>query len=124
MSENIKSLTLKGLFWNTLDRVGFQLVTTLVGIITSRILLVSDFAVIAVLNIFSVLATSIIDSGLATSLVRTKIVDDKDYSSMFVFNLVVSSLIYMGLFIAAPHIEHFYDIAGLALYARVLFLSL
>lgn len=124
MSENIKSLTLKGLFWNALDRVGFQLVTTLVGIITARILLESDFAVIGVLSIFSVVATSIVDSGLATSLVRSKVVEDKDYSSMFVFNLIVSGFLYLALFITAPYIERFYAIDGLALYARTLFLQL
>ncbi|MDR2285442.1 MAG: lipopolysaccharide biosynthesis protein [Sphingobacterium sp.] len=124
MSENIKNLTLKGLFWNALDRVGFQLVTTLVGIITARVLSVSDFAVIGVLSIFSVIATSIVDSGLATSLVRSKVVEDKDYSSMFVFNLAVSTIIYLALFIAAPYIEEFYGIDNLALYARVLFLQL
>ncbi|ERJ57794.1 lipopolysaccharide biosynthesis protein [Sphingobacterium paucimobilis] len=124
MSENIKSLTLKGLFWNALDRVGFQLVITVVGIITARVLSVSDFAVMAVLGIFSVIATSIVDSGLATSLVRSKVVTDKDYSSMFVFNLVVSAVIYLVLFIAAPYLEKFYGIEQLALYARVLFLQL
>ncbi|HMR18625.1 MAG TPA: oligosaccharide flippase family protein, partial [Sphingobacterium sp.] len=51
-------------------------------------------------------------------------VNDKDYSSMFVFNLAVSTVLYLALFISAPFIETYYGISGLALYARVLFLQL
>jgi len=124
MSDNAKHLTLKGLFWNAIDRFGNQAIVTLVGIVMARILSVEDFAVLAVLAIFSTVATSLIDSGLATSLIRSKHVDEKDYSSMFVFNLGISSIIYLILFLSAPSIEKFYEIEDLALYARVLFLQL
>src|SRR5690606_34290149 len=124
MSQNTKSLTINGLFWNTLDRFGNQAIVTIVAIITARILIPEDFAVIASLTIFSTIATAIVDSGLATSLVRSKVVLDEDYSSMFVFNLVISAGIYFILFFVAPYIEKFNQIAGLTLYARVLFLQI
>lgn len=124
MSENAKKLTLKGLFWNAADRFGYQIIVTLVGVIMARILPVSDFSVIAVLTIFSTVATSFVDSGLATSLVRTKEVTSSDYSSMFVFNLFSSLLLYLILFCLAPYIENIYEIPNLALYARVLFLQI
>lgn len=124
MSENTKQNTLKGLFWNAIDRFGYQLAITLVGIITARILSEEDFGVVGVLLIFTTIATAIVDSGLATSLVRSPKVDDKDYSSMFVFNLAVSVGLYLILFFAAPAIERFNHIDNLALYARVLFLQL
>ncbi|TYR37745.1 lipopolysaccharide biosynthesis protein [Sphingobacterium phlebotomi] len=124
MSENIKQNTLKGLFWNAVDRFGYQLAITLVGIITARVLPEEDFGVVAVLVIFTNIATSIVDSGLATSLVRSVKVDEKDYSSMFVFNLLVSVALYLILFFAAPAIERFNHIDNLALYARVLFLQI
>ncbi|WDF68892.1 lipopolysaccharide biosynthesis protein [Sphingobacterium oryzagri] len=124
MSENAKQHTLKGLFWNAIDRFGNQLVTTAVGIITARILTPDDFGVLAVLIIFTTIATTFVDSGLATSLVRSPVVDDKDYSSMFVFNLLVSLTLYFLLFFAAPYIERFNGIDNLALYARVLFIQL
>ncbi len=124
MSENIKQNTLKGLFWNAIDRFGYQLVITLVGIIIMRISPVEDFGVIAVLVIFTTISTAIVDSGLATSLVRSRHVDEKDYSSMFVFNLAASVLLYLLLFFSAPAIERFNSIDNLTLYARVLFLQL
>lgn len=124
MSENIKQNTLKGLFWNAVDRFGYQLAITLVGIITARVLPEEDFGVVAVLMIFTTIATSIVDSGLGTSLVRSSKVDERDYSSMFVFNLLVSVMLYLLLFFAAPAIERFNNIDNLALYARVLFLQI
>lgn len=124
MSEDAKHTTLKGLFWNAIDRFGFQAIISIVMVIVARILPVDDLAIIAVLSVFTVIATSIVDSGLATSLVRSKVVDEKDYSSMFVFNLAVSTILYLILFFIAPGIEAYYQIPGLALYARVLFLQL
>lgn len=124
MSDNAKQHTLKGLFWNAIDRFGYQLVITLVTIITSRILAVEDFGVVGVLMIFTTVATAIVDSGLGTSLIRSTHVEEKDYSSMFAFNLLVSILLYLILFFVAPAIEGFNQIDNLALYARVLFLQL
>lgn len=124
MSDNTKNITLNGLFWNALDRFGNQIIVTLVTIITSRILNEEDFGVIGVLMIFSTIATAFVDSGLATSIVRSKKVDELDYSTMFVFNLFVSVFFYLILFFSAPYIEDYYGIPNLALYARVLFLQL
>src|SRR5690606_28933003 len=124
MSENTKSITIKGLFWNAIDRFGNQAIVTIVGIITARILTPEDFGVIGVLLIFSTVATAFIDSGLATSLVRTKVVDERDYSSMFVFNLTASIVLYGVLFFLAPLIEQHNNIENLSLYARIMFLQI
>lgn len=124
MSENTKNITIKGLFWNALDRFGNQAIVTIVGIITARILLPEDFGVVAVLMIFSIIATAFVDSGLATSLVRSKVVEEKDYSTMFVFNLAISVVLYFILFFSAPLIEKYNEIEGLTLYSRVLFLQI
>ncbi|MHC8947649.1 lipopolysaccharide biosynthesis protein [Sphingobacterium hungaricum] len=124
MSENSKQLTLKGLFWNAIDRFGNQAVVLIVGVFTARLLFQEDFAVISALAIFSVIATALIDSGLATSLVRSKSVTEIDYSTMFGFNLLFSLVVYFILYFSAPYIERFYGIENLALYARVLFLQI
>lgn len=124
MSENTKNITINGLFWNAIDRFGNQGIVTIVGIVTARILSPEDFGIIGILLIFSTVATAFIDSGLATSLVRTRVVGERDYSSMFVFNLTASLFLYALLFFAAPLIEHHNGIEHLALYARVMFLQI
>jgi len=124
MSENAKQTTLKGLFWNAIDRFGNQFMVIVAGIITARLLSPADFGLVGVLLIFSTVATAFVDSGLAASMVRSPEVGEKDYSTMFVFNLCVAAFLYVLLFLAAPTIERFNGIAGLALYARVLFLQM
>jgi len=64
MSENTKNITIKGLFWNALDRFGNQAIVTIVGIITARILMPEDFGVVAVLMIFSIIATAFVASNI------------------------------------------------------------
>jgi len=124
MDETAKQTTLKGLFWNAIDRFGNQFVVLVAGIVTARLLSPADFGVLGVLLIFSTLATAFVDSGLATSLVRSPEVGERDYSTMFVFNLCAAALLYLLLFWAAPSIERFNGIDGLAVYARVLFLQM
>ena len=124
MSENTKSNTLNGLFWNAIDRFGNQAMVILVSVIIARIADPSAFAQYSVLLIFSTIASTFVNSGLATSLVRSKEVDQLDYSTMFCFNLTVSISLYLILFFAAPYMEQFYGIKGLALFARVLFLQI
>jgi len=119
-----KQTTLKGLFWNAIDRFGSQFVVIVAGIVTARLLSPADFGTVGVLLIFSTIATAFVDSGLASSLVRSPEVGERDYSTVFVFNLSAAVLLYLLLFLAAPAIERFNGIAGLALYARVLFLQM
>ena len=129
MSDNTKRLTIYGLFWNAIERFGNQFIVLLTTVVTAKIMPVKDFAVLPAILIYSVVATAIVDSGLATSLVRSKNVEERDYSSMFVFNIILSISIYLILFFCAPLIEKYSGndgsrIDGLATYARVLFIQL
>ncbi|GGH09454.1 lipopolysaccharide biosynthesis protein [Sphingobacterium alkalisoli] len=124
MSNNTKEVTIKGLFWNAVDRFGNQFIVTIVGVVTARIIAPEDFGILGVLMIFSTVATSFVDSGLATSLVRSKELNKIDYSTMFVFNLLTSFVIYFILFFCSPMIERLNKIDGLSFYARVMFLQI
>ncbi|MFZ4263223.1 lipopolysaccharide biosynthesis protein [Sphingobacterium sp. HJSM2_6] len=124
MSENTKHITIKGLYWNAIDRFGSQAVTMIIGVVLANLLDPENYTVIAAINIFTVIATSFVDSGLATSLVRSKEVGERDYSTIFTFNILVSISLYSLLFFLAPWIEKFQGIDNLSTYARVLFLQL
>src|SRR5690606_8123526 len=49
----------------------------------------------------------LVDSGLSSSLIRTES-GQKDYSTVFYFNLAGSLLIYLVIYVAAPYIAKFY----------------
>lgn len=116
---DIKKQVLSGSFWTFLQTFGTQLITFGVSVILSRLLLPSEFGLIAMLGVFISLGSSFINSGLSQSLIRTVAADEKDYSTVFYFNLVVSILVYGFIFISAPIISRFYNQEQLQLILRV-----
>ena len=110
--------------WRLLERFGAQGVTLVVSIVLARLLDPAVYGTIALVTVFTSLLHVFIDSGLGTALIQKKNADDLDFSSVFFFNLGMCSLLYLGLFIAAPFIAAFYGIPELTAIVRVLGLTL
>ena len=96
--------------WSFIIQASFQIIGFLVSIILARILSPSDFGIIGILTIFINLSKNITDGGLASSLIRTKAPSERDFSTVFYFNLVCSISLYAILFIAAPFIANFFKV--------------
>lgn len=124
MDQTLKSKTVKGLLWSSVERVGQQGVQFIVGIILARLLLVEDFGLIAMLTIFIAIAQSFIDSGFGSALIQKKNATFIDECSIFYFNIFVSLLGVLVLWISAPLIADFYDQPHLTILTRVLSLNL
>lgn len=60
------------------------------------------------LSVFISVGNSLMDSGLTSSLIRTPDADQRDYSTVFIINMVGSVAIYFVLFFCAPLIASFY----------------
>ncbi|MDR1226088.1 MAG: lipopolysaccharide biosynthesis protein [Prevotellaceae bacterium] len=121
---DLKSKTAIGTAWLMIDRFGQQVIILTVFVIMARLLAVEDYALVGMLSIFVAFSTLLIDSGFRGALVREKEVTAIDYSTIFVFNLVVSLSIYIVLFFAAPLIADFYKQPELVALARFIFLGL
>ena len=87
------------------------LVTTM---ILARFLSPDDFGMIGVLAIFFTVSTVLMDSGLGGSLVKEKNISKIDCSTIFVFNLFVSHLLYLFLFVFSDNIESYFAKEGLS----------
>ena len=118
--NNIKSKVLSGLIWKFAERISAQLVTFIVSIILARLLDPSHYGAIAIVNVFIALANVFVVSGFGNSLIQKKDADNIDFSSVFWGNLVISSLVYMVIFISAPYIAEFYGMQILCPVLRVL----
>ncbi len=116
----LKSQATKGVFWSAIEKLSIQLGQLVIGIILARILMPEDFGLIGMLSIFIAFSQSFIDSGMGTGLIQKKNRSHLDYSTVFVFNLVVSSLFYLLLFFTAPLIADFYNKPQLVILTRVL----
>lgn len=123
MSE-LKLKTARTLKWNTIDRVATQVLYAVVGIVLANILSHEEFGLVGVLAIFQAFATIFVDSGFGAALLREKEPTEKDYSTVFWFNAVISLVIYGILFACAPLIAHLFDNSSeLIPMSKVMFLT-
>jgi len=117
---SLKQKTIAGAFWVVSERFTLQGIQFIISIMLARILMPEEFGLIGMITIFLAIAQSLTDSGLASSLIRTKDPDQVDYSTVFVFNIGGSIIIYGLVFLLAPLIAQFYERGILTGLIRVL----
>ena len=122
-SKSLKEKTLKGFFWNMLEKSSIQVSQLVLGILLARLLSPSDFGLIGMLVIFILIAELFAESGFSKALIQKQDRSEVDFSTVFYFNIGVSGLIYLGLFFSAPLIAQFYKTPELILLTRVMGLS-
>lgn len=115
---------MKNLIWRYAERCGAQLVQFVVSIILARLLAPELYGSIALITVFTTLLNVFVDSGLGTALIQKKDADDKDFSSVFFFNIGMCSALYGLMFLAAPVIAGFYGTSELIPVIRVQSLTL
>lgn len=123
MTESLKQRTGFAIFWSFIDKGGQQILQLAFGIVLARILLTSDFGTFALLAIFTAIANILQESGFSSALIRKKEPSKADLASVFYFNIGISFLVYLILFLSAPAIGWFYEKPILAPLARITFLS-
>lgn len=109
-----------GLIWRFAERCGTQGVTLIVSIILARILEPSDYGNIALVTVFITILNVFVDGGLANSLIQKKDSDEKDFSTVFFFNILLCVLLYVLIYVSAPYISEFYEQDELTSVIRVL----
>ena len=124
MAETLKEKTAKGLLWGGLNSTVQQLLGIVFGIILARQLNQSDFGMIAMISIFSLIGNDLQNSGFKTALANLREPTDRDYNSVFWFNILMGGSIYLVLFLCAPLIARFYHVPELTALARYAFLGI
>ncbi len=119
-NKSLKSKAISGLVWKYAERIGAQGVSFVVSIILARLLMPEVYGTIALVTVFTSILSVFIDSGLGNAVIQKKEIDDLDYSTIFYFNVFMSIIIYLLLFIAAPFIAKFYNKEELTLLVRVI----
>ncbi len=109
MSESIRKKTLSGFIWSgseTFLNQGFGFIQ---GVILARLLMPSDFGLIAMAGVFNTLARTLVDSGFSTALIRKKERSEIDYSTVFDVNIVMSAIMALLLCACSGLIASFYN---------------
>ena len=123
-SRNLKEKTAQGLFWGFLSSGGMQLLNLIIGIFLARLLSPTEYGIVGMIAIFTLIATNLQESGFGVALVNVKDITHNDYNSVFWFNVGMSLLLYLILFLCAPLIAAFFHQPCLVSLSRFVFLAL
>lgn len=121
MSENnLKDKTIRGVGWSAADAFLGQGMTFVVGLVLARLLSPEEYGLIGIVTIFTSILLGFVDCGFSNALIRKQTVQDDDYCTMFIVNMVTSILMCCVLYIGAPFIAVFFDRPQLVVLVRVM----
>lgn len=95
--------------WSAIDKVASSGIQLVLNLILARLILPEEFALVAMISIFIAIGQTFIDSGFSQSLIHKQDRKPIDYSTVFLFNIGVSSLFYLIIFLISPLIADFYE---------------
>lgn len=124
INQSLKSTLFKGIFWTGVDRFSVQIIQFIISIILARLLVPSEFGLIAMTTIFIAIAQVFIDSGFSNALIQKKNRSSSDFSTVFVFNFIISLVVYFLLYGIAPYVSDFYKESQLTSIIRWVSLNL
>ncbi len=122
--EVTRSEAIWSFIWKLLERCSVQVVQFVITIVLARLLMPSEYGVIALIMVFINIASVIVDGGFNTALIQKKDADNIDFSTIFFFGLIMSFLMYAVMYLASPIIADFYNQPELVSIIRVVSLVL
>lgn len=125
MSESVAQKTARTSLWSGVERFANLGVNFIVQLILARMLMPSDFGVVAMMTVFIGICQAISESGITNALIRKQDCNQRDFSTAFYVSFALSIILYFILFHVAPLIAQFYKMplitALLRVYALVFF---
>ena len=112
------------LMWRFLERFGAYIVSFVISVVLARILDPSTYGVVALMTVVITFLDVFVTGGFANSLIHDKQAGEKDFNTLFWFNIVFSFALYIALFFASPLIAAYYEKEALTWLIRVEGISL
>ncbi|MDD6210894.1 MAG: lipopolysaccharide biosynthesis protein [Bacteroidales bacterium] len=114
----------KGFLWTSFNRFSSLIVQLIAMVVLARLLSPSDFALMGIVTFFLSLSSILVDSGMDGVLIATKNVEDIDYSTLFIYNLLISLSLFLLFFLSSGLIARFYNMEELTLIIKFSSLSI
>lgn len=111
--------TVSGVAWTTVQRFASLFLAFVANLVLARLLSPDDFGCVGLLMIFISLSQIFVDGGFGSALIQKKEPTQEDYSTIFYWNLMLATVLYLILFFLAPVIARFYEIPILKEILRV-----
>ena len=109
MSSDLKHRAVNGFFWSAIGKFSNDGASFLFTLILARLLLPSDYGIVAMVGIFFAIARIFVNCGFGAALIRKKDRSDADLNTCFYFNISVSLIFYILLFVSSPFIANFFN---------------
>lgn len=119
MAQDLKTKTISGMIWSAVQKFGNMGISFVSNIVLARMLTPEDYGCIGMLAIFIVVSNTFVDGGFGSALIQKNEPTQKDYSTIFWWNIFISSVLYGGLYLSAPFIAEFYHMPLLSSVLRV-----
>lgn len=113
MTDNLNHKVISGTVWAAVDRLGNMGVQFVVNMVLAWLVTPGDFALIGILGIFIAVSTTLLDGGFVSALIQDKEPSQSDFSTIFYCNSGLSLILYLLIFVSAPAIARWFDIAEL-----------
>lgn len=107
--DSLKAKMLRGGAWSLIGQFSSIFVTLITNICLARILGPDEFGLMGIILFFISIANIITESGLSGALIRKTNSTENDYSTVFVFNIVLSIIGVVIISIISPYISIFYN---------------
>lgn len=122
--NSLKDKTKGAIKWNLVDKIAAQILYAVTGIIMARLISKEDFGLVGAVLVFQAFASMFVDSGFASALIQRKEPTERDYSTVFWFNMLMAVGLFILLWFCAPLIARWNqgDMRLVPL-ARVMFLT-
>jgi len=118
--DDLKTKLAKGFFWSSLDFISSQGIQLLIQVILARLLFPKDFGLIGMITIFIAVSNWLVDCGFSQALIREKNCSQKDYSTIFYFNLIMSCVTYLIIYFIAPFVSAFFKSPEIKLILQII----
>ena len=117
--SNIRQETISGIKWGTISKLTLQPVQFIYGAILARLVTPHEIGILGLTAIFFAIAAQLKDAGFGSALIRKQERTEEDCSTVFWFNVGMSLLLSLVLFLAAPCFAAFYNEPALENLTRI-----
>lgn len=108
MSQSVNRIK-NSVIWSAIDKVAYSGMQLIINLVLARLIIPEEYALIAMISIFIAIGQTFIDSGFSQSLIHKQNRSKEDYSTVFFFNIGVSSFFYLFIYFISPLIAAFYN---------------
>ena len=122
--KNTKQIVIKSMVWNGIGKIVSQIIQFVLNVVLARLLLPEDFGLIGMLSIFMSLSQILVQSGFSHAFIQKKERRSLDFSTVFIFDISISIILYFVLFLSAPIIANFFNQPLLIFLVRIYCLTI